>query len=72
MSQLAKLQSDFQAYLMDAGKGAAFKNYIVDDEKVGATRRLSIYADAYRLGILRPWLIAIPNLKPCWAIIYLM
>ena len=63
MSQLAKLQSDFQAYLMDAGKGAAFKNYIVDDEKVGATRRLSIYADAYRLRIIEALANSYPKLK---------
>ena len=37
MSQLAQLQSDFQAYLMDDVKGAAFKAHIINDKKVGVS-----------------------------------
>ncbi len=52
MSQLAKLQADFQAYIYDDQQGAEFKHQIVDDEKVGVTTRLNIYADGYRLRLL--------------------
>lgn len=62
-SQLAQLQSDFQAYLIDSAKGAAFKNRIVDDQKVGATKRLSIYADAYKLRIIEALANSYPKLK---------
>lgn len=62
-SQLAQLQSDFQAYLIDAKKGAAFKKYIVNDKKVGVTTRLGIYADAYRLRIIEALATSYPKLK---------
>jgi len=52
VSQLAKLQADFQAYIYDDVQGASFKQRIVDDEKVGVTTRLNIYADGYRLRII--------------------
>lgn len=63
MSQLAKLQNDFQAYLIDADKGAAFKSRIVDDIKVGAEKRLGIYYDAYRFRIIEALATAYPKLK---------
>jgi hypothetical protein len=63
MSHLAKLQSDFQAYLIDAEQGANFKNQIVNDAKVGAEKRLSIYADAYRIRIAEALATAYPKLK---------
>ena len=62
MSSLAKLQADFQAYLLDDIKGAAFKSQIIDDKKVGAKRRLSIYVDAYRLRIIEALATAYPKL----------
>ena len=63
MSHLAKLQADFQAYLMDDVKGAAFKKQIIDDKKVGVKTRLGIYYDAYRLRIIEALASAYPNLK---------
>ena len=63
MSHLAKLQADFQAYLLDDVKGAAFKNQIIDDKKVGVKKRLGIYYDAYRLRIIEALANAYPNLK---------
>ena len=63
MSHLSQLQSDFQAYLLDASKGAAFKNQIVNDKKVGAKTRLGIYADAYRLRIIEALSNSYPILK---------
>ena len=63
MSQLAQLQSDFQAYLMDDVKGAAFKAYIINDKKVGVKKRLGIYYDAYRLRIIEALANAYPILK---------
>jgi hypothetical protein len=60
---LAKLQADFQAYLYDNVKGAAFKAQIVNDQKVGAKKRLSIYYDAYRLRIIGVLANDYPNLK---------
>ena len=63
MSHLAKLQADFQAYLMDEVKGATFKKQIIDDKKVGVKKRLSIYYDAYRLRIIEALASAYPNLK---------
>jgi hypothetical protein len=63
MSQLAKLQADFQAYLMDDVKGAAFKHHIINDKKVGAKKRLGIYYDAYRLRIIEALANVYPNLK---------
>jgi len=63
MSQLAKLQADFQAYLYDDVKGAAFKAQIINDQKVGAKKRLGIYYDAYRLRIIEALANAYPKLK---------
>ncbi len=60
---LAKLQADFQAYIIDENKGAAFTNNIVEDEKVGVKKRLSIYADAYRLRIIEALANSYPKLK---------
>lgn len=62
MSQLAQLQADFQAYLLDDARKAAFKA-IVDDKKVGATKRLKIYHDAYRLRIIDALANAYPMLQ---------
>lgn len=62
MSQLAQLQTDFQAYLFDENKGIAFKSKIIDDTKVGARKRLGIYYDAYRFRIIQALAIAYPKL----------
>jgi Putative DNA-binding domain len=62
MSHLAKIQADFQAYLIDASKGAAFKSQIIDDAKVGAKKRLGIYYDAYRFRIIEALATAYPKL----------
>ena len=62
MSQLAQLQADFQAYLLDDARKTAFKA-IVDDKKIGATKRLKIYHDAYRLRILEALGNAYPMLQ---------
>ena len=62
MSHLAQLQSDFQAYLLDSKKGVAFAQKIINDKKVGAKKRLSIYADAYRLRIIEALETAYPKL----------
>jgi hypothetical protein len=62
MSHLAKIQADFQAYLIDASKGAAFKNQIIDDAKVGVNKRLGIYYDAYRFRIIEALATAYPKL----------
>jgi hypothetical protein len=63
MNHLAKLQTDFQAYLLDSSKGAAFTKQIVNDKKVGVKRRLGIYADAYRLRIIEALTNVYPNLN---------
>ena len=63
MMHLSQLQSDFQAYLLDANKGAAFVKEIVNDKKVGVKKRLGIYADAYRLRILEALSNSFPILK---------
>jgi Putative DNA-binding domain len=63
MKQLAQLQSDFQAYLLDSTKGAAFIKQIVNDKKVGVKTRLGIYADAYRLRIIEALSNSYPILK---------
>jgi Putative DNA-binding domain len=63
MNKLAQLQADFQAYIFDNVKGAAFKNQIIDDKKVGVTKRLGIYYDAYRLRIIEALSQAYPHLK---------
>ncbi|MFM9835021.1 MAG: DUF2063 domain-containing protein [Methylophilaceae bacterium] len=61
MSQLAQLQAGFQAYLMDDTRKKSFKA-IVDDKKVGATKRLKIYHDAYRFRIVDALATAYPKL----------
>ena len=63
MNHLAKLQADFQAYLFDDIKGAAFKTQIINDKKVGVKKRLGIYYDAYRLRIIEALSNAYPHLK---------
>ena len=63
MSQLAKLQADFQAYIFDNAVGASFKKCIINDKKVGATKRLGIYSDGYRLRIIEALTSVYPNLK---------
>lgn len=63
MSHLEKLQADFQAYLFDDVKGAAFKRQIIDDKKVGVKKRLGIYYDAYRLRIIEALTNVYPNLQ---------
>ena len=60
---LAQLQNDFQAYLLDSNKGAAFAKNIVNDKKVGVKKRLGIYADGYRLRIIEALSSAYPVLK---------
>jgi Putative DNA-binding domain len=63
MTHLSQLQSDFQAYLLDASKGAGFTKQIVNDKKVGVKKRLGIYADAYRLRIIEALSNSYPILK---------
>ena len=62
MSHLAKIQTDFQAYLYDCDKEAAFKSQIIDDAKVGAQKRLSVYVVAYRFRIIEALATAYPKL----------
>ena len=62
MSNLANLQAGFQAYLRDDARSTAFKS-IVDDKKVGATKRLKIYHDAYRFRIIDALAAAYPKLQ---------
>ncbi|MDP2230812.1 DNA-binding domain-containing protein [Methylotenera sp.] len=62
MSDLVQIQSDFQAFLIN-NKNIAFTHQIVDDDKVGAKKRLSIYYDAYRLRIIEALATAYPKLK---------
>ena len=63
MSQLAQLQADFQAYLIDDIRGRSFTEAIVNDTKVGVKKRLSIYADAYRLRIIEALANTYPKLQ---------
>jgi hypothetical protein len=63
MSHLSQLQADFQAYLYDDVKGAAFKAKIINDKKVGAKKRLDIYYNAYRLRIIEVLSNDYPNVK---------
>jgi hypothetical protein len=63
MSQLVQLQADFQAYLYDDVKGAAFKAKIINDQKVGAKKRLDIYYNAYRLRIIDVLSNDYPNVR---------
>ena len=60
---LIQLQNDFQAYVLDSNKGAAFAKKIVNDKKVGVKKRLGIYADGYRLRIIEALSSAYPILK---------
>ena len=62
MSHLSDLQTDFQAYLLNDSQGVRFINAIINDQKVGAIKRLSIYADAYRLRIIEALATAYPKL----------
>lgn len=62
MNDLAQIQSDFQAYLIN-DKKIAFTHQIVDDDMVGAKKRLSIYYDAYRLRIIDALATAYPKLQ---------
>ncbi len=50
MSALANLQSDFQSFLLDGGKGMLDR--VAGTPKVSAETRLAIYYDAYRLRLL--------------------
>jgi hypothetical protein len=61
MTQLAQLQADFQASILSEDH-AMFKTRVIDDTKVGAEKRLSIYADAYRLRIIEALSTAYPKL----------
>lgn len=63
MPDLAQLQSEFQAYLVNNISGVGFTEYIVDDAKVGVNKRLSIYYDAYRLRIIEALATAYPKIK---------
>ncbi|NOS97643.1 MAG: DUF2063 domain-containing protein, partial [Methylotenera sp.] len=63
MSHLAQLQADFQAYLLDDAQNSSFIKAVVDDKKVGASKRLSIYHDAYRLRIIEALATAYPKLN---------
>ncbi len=63
MSHLAKIQLEFQAYLMKNNESNTLMQYIINDEKVGATKRLSIYADAYKLRIIEALATSYPKLQ---------
>jgi hypothetical protein len=63
VSPLAKMQADFQAYLLNDVQEGDFIKAIVDDENVGAKKRLSIYHNAYRLRIIEALATAYPQLK---------
>ena len=62
MSQLAELQDRFQAYLLGAEPSSVFHSCIIDDQQVGAARRLGIYYDAYRLRLIETLINAFPKL----------
>lgn len=62
MSKLAQLQADFQHSIIHEDF-TMFKTRVVDDEKVGVEKRLSIYADAYRLRIIEALATAYPKLQ---------
>lgn len=61
MSKLAQLQADFQNCIIHEDH-TMFKAQVVDDEKVGAEKRLRIYANAYRLRIIEALSTAYPKL----------
>lgn len=50
MSALSDLQTDFQSFLLDGGKGMLSR--VTGTAKVGTETRLAIYYDAYRLRLL--------------------
>jgi hypothetical protein len=50
MSTLARLQSDFQSFLLDGGEDMLSR--VTGSAKVSAETRLAIYYDAYRLRLL--------------------
>ena len=52
MSQLAQLQSLFQAYVVGEPVGEDLLPAIIDDQKVGAKIRLGVYHNAYRLRLI--------------------
>jgi hypothetical protein len=52
MSQLARLQQDFHAYLLDPENNTGIVSAIVSTENVSAQTRLAIYSNAYRLRLL--------------------
>ncbi|MGB4812952.1 MAG: DNA-binding domain-containing protein [Methylophilaceae bacterium] len=61
MSQLEKMQTDFQNYIIH--KNETFMYCIVDDELVGATTRLNIYYNGYRLRIIESLATSYPKLQ---------
>ena len=61
MSKLAQLQADFQASILNEDHDT-IKSRLVNDAKVGTEKRLSIYADAYRLRIIEALSTAYPKL----------
>jgi hypothetical protein len=61
MSRLATLQAAFQACIISQDS-QTFKTHIIDDIKLGADKRLGIYADAYRLRIIEALSAAYPKL----------
>lgn len=63
MNNLTQLQHDFQAYLLDDSAPQTFAKSIINDNKVGAKKRLQIYHDAYRLRIIEVLAGVYPNLK---------
>jgi len=63
MSKLAQTQAAFQAYLLGNAPDASFLTLIVDDEQVGAQKRIGIYHDAYRLRLIEALATAYPNTK---------
>lgn len=52
MSQLAQIQTAFQAYILGESVGQSVLPAIINDEKVGAKVRLDVYYDAYRLRLI--------------------
>jgi hypothetical protein len=63
MKSLAALQSNFQAYLHNVDDVSTLESLMVNDEKVGAKKRLSIYAEAYYLRIIEALGTTYPKLK---------
>ncbi len=63
MSRLKLLQNDFQGFLLGTLSANNFQQAIVDDDKIGAAKRLSIYYDAYRLRLIEALANAYPMLN---------